>query len=103
MKTSFDKDRSVARANRVALGRIVAKPDIEPLLALSAGWYHWPKVLGNDIAQDCKCPCHRGGQVIHVMPCCGANGPGSGSMPRKRQRKPRKEKIITLFANQKPE
>jgi hypothetical protein len=47
-------------------------------------------------------PVHRAGHaIIHVMPCCGRNGPGSASMPRKPFRKSKKEKIITLFANQK--
>jgi hypothetical protein len=31
------------------------------------------------------------------------NGPGPDSKPRKRQREPKKEKIITLFANQEAE
>ena len=31
--------------------------------------------------KDCKCPCHRVGRgVVHVMPCCGPRGPGSGSV-----------------------
>jgi hypothetical protein len=67
-------------------------------------WYHRPWDSPMILRKDCKCPCHRAGHaIIHVVPCCGRNGPGSASMPRKALRKPKKDKIITLFANQKAE
>ena len=68
------------------------------------GGIHWPGKSAMILRKDCKCPCHRAGHaILHVVPCCGPNGPGSDSKPRKRQREPKKEKIITLFANQEAE
>jgi hypothetical protein len=55
------------------------------------------------LRKDCKCPCHRAGHaIIHVMPCCGRNGPGSASMPRKPFRKSKKEKSSLSSPIKKP-
>ena len=55
------------------------------------------------LRKDCKCPCHRAGHaIIHVMPCCGRNGPGSASMPRKPFRKSKKEKSSPSSPIKKP-
>ena len=55
------------------------------------------------LREDCNCPCHRVGRraVIHVMPCCGPNGPGCALVPHRGKRQ-KKSKIITLFPKQKP-
>ena len=70
-------------------------------IASLARWYHWFRNYEMISRKDCKCPCHRVGRgVVHVMPCCGPRGPGSGLVTP--QSKRRKDKTITLFAKPKP-